>query len=500
MTQGCQSKLDEALARAIYASGTPLSVTENRYWREAFKLLRPAFVPPSRHSLGERLLEAEYARVLTLVEEKVNAALCVTVLTDSWTNVRGESILNFVLATPKPIFYSAVETEDHRHTGDYIAGEIVKVVEKIGTDKVFALVTDHASNMKAAWTIVSLRYPSITTLGCCAHGLNLLLSDMLKLVTLQEVCKRSKTVIKYVRNSHVVAAHFAKRQEECYAGNQTTLKLPAETRWAGILMSLEGLLKNKEALQKTVIAAELQVSREIRSTILDEDYFWRDVQSTFHVLQPVARAISEAESDTAVLSDVHEILFKVTRQVEEALPNSALTTGEKERVAEILRERRNFICRPAHAAANLLDLKFKGRCLSDEEVCHAMDYITETAERMCLDVGKVLSNLAEYQVQSGAWSRKALEDSAKHIPPSTWWQGLCASEPLAPIACRLLQVPPSSAACERNWSKFSGVHTKSRNRLKGHRVQKLVFVRSNLELRSPDLKYHDGDDSSVESE
>ncbi|KAM7308600.1 zinc finger BED domain-containing protein 4-like, partial [Ixodes scapularis] len=115
---------------------------------------------------------------------------------------------------------------------------------------------------------------------------------------------------------------------------------------------------------------------------------------------PVARAISEAESDTAVLSDVHEILFKVTRQVEEALPNSALTTGEKERVAEILRERRNFICRPAHAAANLLDPKFKGRCLSDEELCHAMYYITETAERMCLDVGKVLSNLAEYRVQS----------------------------------------------------------------------------------------------------
>ncbi|CAN7941790.1 unnamed protein product [Ixodes hexagonus] len=47
MKQECQSKLDEALARAIYASGTPLSVTENRYWREALKLsqarIRAAF-------------------------------------------------------------------------------------------------------------------------------------------------------------------------------------------------------------------------------------------------------------------------------------------------------------------------------------------------------------------------------------------------------------------------------------------------------------------------
>lgn len=126
-----------------------------------------------------------------------------------------------------------------------------------------------------------------------------------------------------------------------------------------------------------------------------------------------------------------------------------------------------------------------------------MDYITKTAERMCVSAGKVLSNLAENRVLPGALSRKALEDSARRIPPSTWGQGLCASELLTPIACHLLQVPPSSAVRERNWSKFSGVPTKSRNLLKGHRMQKFL-VRSNLELRSPDLKCYDRDDSSME--
>lgn len=62
-------------------------------------------------------------------------------------------------------------------------------------------------------------------------------------------------------------------------------------------MSLEGLQNSKEALQKTVIAVELEVSREIRTKILVEDYFWRDAQSTSHVLLPVAHAISEAYSD-----------------------------------------------------------------------------------------------------------------------------------------------------------------------------------------------------------
>ncbi|KAH9360758.1 hypothetical protein HPB48_020237 [Haemaphysalis longicornis] len=66
---------------------------------------------------------------------------------------------------------------------------------------------------------------------------------------------------------------------------------------------------------------------------------------------------------------------------------------------------------------------------------------------------------------------------------STWWEGLCFNEPLNPIAGQILQIPPSSAACERNWSEFGNVHTKLRNRLSGDRVQKLVYVHSNLNVR-----------------
>lgn len=102
---------------------------------------------------------------------------------DDWTNARGESILNFMVVTPKPICCNVVEIEDHRGTGYYISGDISKVVQKeLETEKVFALVTDNTCNMKAAWTIVSQNIPRITTLACRAHGLNLLLSGLLKLV------------------------------------------------------------------------------------------------------------------------------------------------------------------------------------------------------------------------------------------------------------------------------------------------------------------------------
>lgn len=111
------------------------------------------------------------------------------------------------------------------------------------------------------------------------------------------------------------------------------------------------------------------------------------------------------------------------------------------------------------------------------------DWISQHAKKLSLDVGKILSNVAQYRTCKGIWSSEGVWESAKHLDPSTWWEGLCFNEPLNPIAGQILQIPPSSAACERNWSEFGNVHTKLRNRLSGDRVQKLVYVHSNLNVR-----------------
>ncbi|KAG0428700.1 hypothetical protein HPB47_024336 [Ixodes persulcatus] len=57
--------------------------------------------------LGGRLKQAQYARVMTHVEDKIKSALGVTILKDGWMNVRGDSILNLAAATPKSILYNA---------------------------------------------------------------------------------------------------------------------------------------------------------------------------------------------------------------------------------------------------------------------------------------------------------------------------------------------------------------------------------------------------------
>jgi hypothetical protein len=50
-------------------------------------------------------------------------------------------------------------------TGLYIADEMKAVINDLGPQKVMALVTDNAANMKAAWSKVEESYPHITPLA-----------------------------------------------------------------------------------------------------------------------------------------------------------------------------------------------------------------------------------------------------------------------------------------------------------------------------------------------
>jgi len=95
------NEFDTVLARAIYASGTPLSMTENIYWQVAMKKIRPAYSLPSRYKLTNTLLGAEYDRVSLAVNEEIAATPSLALMCDGWTNVRNESIINFVVTTPK---------------------------------------------------------------------------------------------------------------------------------------------------------------------------------------------------------------------------------------------------------------------------------------------------------------------------------------------------------------------------------------------------------------
>ena len=65
---------------------------------------------------------------------------------------------------------------------------------------------------------------------------------------------------------------------------------------------------------------------------------------------------------------------------------------------------------------------------------------------------------------------------------------------------RILSQTVSSSNCERNWTTFSLIHTKIRNRLTMDNVQKLVFVHYNMRLRERHARRQATDDKLIDLE
>jgi hypothetical protein len=99
---------------------------------------------------------------------------------------------------------------------------------------------------------------------------------------------------------------------------------------------------------------------------------------------------------------------------------------------------------PIGCAAHALNLLLK-----DSMALKTMDALYKRA---------TVCRLVKYTSKQGLWDGDAIWQSCQHISSATWWKRLCGSEALSPVASIILQIPPTSAASERNWSFFGNTH------------------------------------------
>ena len=149
MEERSQINADECLARAVYTTGSPAH-------RQCILEEISECPSPSVHPSNQTCFIYSLAgcRVQVKVKQIIEKADCIAIISDGWSNVRGQGIINYIIANPQPVFYKSTDTRDNRHTGLFIADELKVVINDLGPQKVFALVTNNAANMKAAWSKV----------------------------------------------------------------------------------------------------------------------------------------------------------------------------------------------------------------------------------------------------------------------------------------------------------------------------------------------------------
>ncbi|KAK8942544.1 hypothetical protein KSP39_PZI009067 [Platanthera zijinensis] len=145
--------------------------------------------PPSYNDIRVKYLKQEVDTTLQLLEDykaewrKVGC----TIMSDGWSDRKRRSICNFLVNSPKgTVFLSSIDTSDISKTSEKVFQMLDEVVEKVGEENVVQVVTDNASNYKAAGQMLMEKRKHLYWTPCAAHCIDLILEDFEKKIELHK--------------------------------------------------------------------------------------------------------------------------------------------------------------------------------------------------------------------------------------------------------------------------------------------------------------------------
>ena len=170
-------KIGEMIAVACQ----PTSVVENSGFKALIHALAPKYRIPSRKYFAETVIPNIAQGIRAEVQAKLQeGADYISFTTDVWSSdVNSDSLLGLTAHCVDGNFQrkSAVlqaHSLNDRHTGEYIAMQLLKMLEswKVDPSKVHVIIRDNASNM-----VKAMEEASLPSFGCFAHSLQLVVHD-----------------------------------------------------------------------------------------------------------------------------------------------------------------------------------------------------------------------------------------------------------------------------------------------------------------------------------
>ncbi|EXX62953.1 hypothetical protein RirG_156900 [Rhizophagus irregularis DAOM 197198w] len=174
------NRINRALVKFFVCCGISYKIVEHLLFLDLLKELNAGYDPPTREYLSGCLLETELCVINDKIEEDIMNQQNLTLALDGWTSGRHQSIWNFVILTPsrKEYLYQLLDLLSNLHTAEFLAVKIEDVIEKIGPNRISAIVSDNAANVKKARAIISEKYPRIENVRCISHCINLIACDI----------------------------------------------------------------------------------------------------------------------------------------------------------------------------------------------------------------------------------------------------------------------------------------------------------------------------------
>ncbi|XP_021320513.1 uncharacterized protein LOC8057237 [Sorghum bicolor] len=470
------NEVHKYIARWAYTHGISFNACDNDEFKqmcEAIGQFGPGLVPPSHDLLRDRLLEEEYERMKSLLQER-----------EAEKMKNGCSIMTDVCSN---------EMSGVSHTSEIIFELVDKAIEDIGPENVVQVVTDNASNNMGANKLLEEKRPHIFWTSCAAHTINLMLQGIGNMARFRKVIDQAKSFTIFVyghTRTLECLRHFTEGKE---------VVRPGVTRFASYFLTLSSLQEKKDQLRKMVVHSRWDSLKDVKSkkgkeataTILSPT-FWKDVKLTLAVFEPLVKVLRLVDGDVKPsMGFVYGSLLKAKREIKEAFGN--VESRYKEVIAVIEKKMAGRLDSPLHLTAYLLNphYSYSNPAIFDEPkitegfiaAVEKFYYHDEDKQHQAANI-----ELKMFQNREGPFNKKLARtfESFDYNPGRASWWWLYGTEvpALQKMATRILSLTSSSSGCERNWSVFEAVHTKKINRLTTTRLNKLVYIEFNSKLLS----------------
>ncbi|XP_049300633.1 E3 SUMO-protein ligase ZBED1-like [Anopheles funestus] len=503
MSSESKKKIDSLLLLMICKEYHPFSIVENEYFGDFVKALNPKYELPTRKSISNAALPALYNETLEVVKSKLLIASTVSLTADCWTSINND---NFCAVTAHFINNKyelcsyLLECSDFSitHTGKNIADWITTVTNTFEiSDKLFTLVTDNATNMKSAATILNLSH-----LPCGAHTLNLVVQRGLQKI--KSTIENVKSIVMHFKKSSKAAQKLAEMQTSL---NHPLLKIKQDcpTRWNSTYEMLDRFKQNRIPLASCI--ATLKISCKLE----EED--WLIIEQATKILKLFNTVTIEIMAEKTISISTMGFLTRsllqkiIEKKEKEVLHHKVidlvddLILGLKTRF-----ETTNNLEIVSYAI--LLDprLKKDGFLGSDAQYqnvyTHMIEKMIPFQNRMDTqikdnaekdldsddDIWQPLKKVHQSEHTSSARILAALEldryISEKKLQvkcdPFLWWKEREVIYPtLSYFAKQYLSIPASSVPCERIFSKAGNILTEKRNRLTSKKLKEIIFIKQN---------------------
>lgn len=369
--------------------------------------------------------------------------------------------------------YKLEDLSENSHTGNYLAEVIGKVIEKIGPNKISAIVSDNAANVRNARETLQNKYPNIENVRCIAHAVNLIACDITKENFGDRLLRKVNILGSFFKNSHQAGAKLKQliKDHNIHGGG---IKLYCKTRWTTASDSVDSIIRLESVLEQIATNDSNLLNDRVKRVIQTRNFF-SDLRILLFVLDPLRKAVLALESRSATLGDCFLSLIRLSAVLKK-LPRSFNQTF-RNHCFNVMNERFKEFDDDKYITCFFLDPRFRSRPLKDKAYKRIVRCITTIGKRLGFDLMEsraLCEQIKEYRDNKHPFD---LDETCAEKDPLNWWNLIdTESQPdsLPKIARHLLAICPNSASCERGFSNLGWLFNERRLNLNLDRLESMA--------------------------